>query len=154
MCSRTAGAGNAAVAPDEVGLDELLRSSDIVTLHLPLTTETHHFLGREQIDAMQPGAFLVNTARGALVDTDALIAALERGHLGGVALDVLEGEEGHFYFDRTDGPIDNEALVRLQALPNTLLTPHTAYYTDRALYETVETTMVNCLSFERSRAHG
>lgn len=137
-----------------VSLDELLRSSDIVTLHLPLTVDTFHLVGSQQIASMKRGAVLINTARGGLVDTDALITALERGHLGGVALDVLEGEEGHFSFDCTERPIDNDLLVRLQELPNALLTPHTAFHTDRVLHEVVETTIANCVSFERSRTDG
>ena len=91
-----------ASAAEFVSLDDLLRESDVVTLHCRSTRDTHHFIGREQIDAMKQGAFLVNTGRGALVDTDALIVALESGKLGGAALDVLEGEEGLFYFDCTN----------------------------------------------------
>ena len=140
-----------AAAADFVSLDELLLESDIVTLHVPLNADTHHFIGREQIEMMKQGAFLINTGRGALVDTDALIVALESGKLGGAALDVLEGEEGLFYSDCTTRPIDNQFLLRLQALPNAIVTPHTAYYTERALYDTVERTLVNCLRFERSR---
>ena len=144
--------GRTAAAADVVSRDELLRESDIVTLHLPLNTDTHHCIGRAQLETMKPGAFLVNTGRGALVDTDALVVALELGKLGGAALDVLEGEEGIFYFDRTTTPVDNRALLRLQQLPNTIVTPHTAYYTGRALRDTVEGTLVNCLNFERNRA--
>ena len=129
-------------------------SSDVVTLHVPLNADTHHIIGRQQIEMMRPGAFLVNTGRGALVDTDALVVALERGRLGGAALDVLEGEEGIFYSDCTTTPIDNQFLLRLQALPNVIVTPHTAYYTERALYDTVEQTLVNCLNFERKRTSG
>ncbi len=142
----------AAAAADFVSLEELLRESDVVTLHMPLNADTHHVIGREQVDAMKPGACLVNTGRGALVDTDALISALESGKLGGVALDVLEGEEGIFYFDRTNAPVDNPFLLRLQQLPNAIVTPHTAYYTEGALYDTVEQTLMNCVSFERGRA--
>jgi len=145
---------HAAAAADFVSLDDLLRQSDVVTLHVPLNPDTHHFIGSTQIEAMKPGAFLVNTGRGSLVDSDAVIAALERGRLGGAALDVLEGEEGLFYFDCTRRPVDNQFLVRLQRLPNAIVTPHTAYYTRRALYDTVEKTLSNCLTFERSRAHG
>jgi D-specific alpha-keto acid dehydrogenase len=144
---------HAAAAADLVSLDELLRESDIVTLHLPLNPETHHLIGREEIETMKPGAYLVNTGRGALVDTDALIVALEDGKLGGAALDVLEGEEGLFYFDCTNRPIDNRLLLALQRLPNVIITPHTAYYTRRALYDTVEQTLIKCLAFERGRAH-
>jgi D-specific alpha-keto acid dehydrogenase len=95
---------------------------------------------------------LVNTGRGGLVDTDALLVALESGMLGGVALDVLEGEDGIFYFDCSSRTIDNRCLLRLQQLPNAIVTPHTAYYTARALRDTVEQTLVNCLNFERNRA--
>ena len=101
---------------------------------------------------MKPGAFLVNTGRGALVDTDALVVALEDGTLGGAALDVLEGEEGLFYFDCTNRPVDHPLCRRLQQLPNVLITPHTAYFTGRALYDTVEQTLIKCRDFERSRA--
>jgi D-specific alpha-keto acid dehydrogenase len=140
-------------AAEFVSLDELLLESDVVTLHLPLNTETHHLIGRREIETMKQGAFLVNTGRGALVDTDALIVALKDGRLGGAALDVLEGEEGLFYFDCTNRPIDNCLLLRLQRLPNVIITPHTAYYTRRALYDTVEQTLIKCLEFESSRAH-
>ena len=141
----------ASAAADFVPLDALLRESDVVTLHIPLNPETHHFIGREQLDTMKHGAVLVNTGRGALVDTDALIGALESGQLGSAALDVLEGEDGIFYFDRTTSPVDHPHLHRLQQLPNAIVTPHTAYYTERALRDTVEKTLINALSFERNR---
>lgn len=140
-----------AVAATFVPLDALLRESDVVTLHLPLDAETYHFMGCDELEAMKPGAILVNTGRGALVDTAALLHLLEHGRLGGVALDVLEGEDGIFYCDRSTTPVDHPALLRLQALPNAIVTPHTAYYTDRALRDTVETTLANVLRFERTR---
>jgi len=140
------------VGAELVPLERLLRESDVVTLHLPLDPSTRHIIGREQLAAMEPGAFLVNTGRGALVDTRALLDALERGHLGGAALDVLEGEDGIFYCDRTTSPFDHPFLARLQRLPNAIVTPHTAYYTTRALHDTVEQTLVKALEFERSRA--
>jgi D-specific alpha-keto acid dehydrogenase len=143
----------ASAAAEFVSLDELLLESDVVTLHLPLNAETHHLVGRREIETMKPGAYLINTGRGSLVDTDALIGALEDGRLGGAALDVLEGEEGLFYFDCTNRPIDNRHLPALQRLPNVIITPHTAYYTRRALYDTVEQTLIKCRNFERSRAH-
>jgi D-specific alpha-keto acid dehydrogenase len=133
-------------------LRELLEKSDIVTLHTPLNADTYHIIGREQIALMKQDAFLVNTGRGALVDTDELIKALEAGKLGGAALDVLEGEEGLFYFDCSQGPVDNQFLQKLQKMPNVIVTPHTAYYTRRALYDTVEKTILNCLDFERGRS--
>ncbi|MEU0938050.1 D-isomer specific 2-hydroxyacid dehydrogenase family protein [Embleya sp. NPDC005971] len=139
---------------DYVPLDELLRRSDMVTLHTPLTAETHHLLDRRRIRHMRHGAFIVNTGRGALLDTEALVAALESGRLGGAALDVLEGEEGIFYADCSDKPLRSDLLLRLQKLPNVLVSPHTAYYTDRALRDTVENSMANCLKHESGNQHG
>jgi D-specific alpha-keto acid dehydrogenase len=138
---------------DYVGLDELLRSSDIVTLHTPLDAGTHHLLDRRRLELMKAGAFVVNTGRGPLLDTEALVAALENGRLGGAALDVLEGEEGVFYADCRGGPVRSELLVRLQKLPNVLISPHTAYYTDHALGDTVENSIINCLNFESGKRH-
>ncbi len=139
---------------DYVPLDELLRHSDIVTLHTPLTADTHHLLNRRRIEGMKHGAFIVNTGRGSLLDTEALVSALESGRLGGAALDVVEGEEGVFYADRRNTPIDSKPLLRLQELPNVIISPHTAYYTDHALRDTVENSIVNCLKFESGRQHG
>ncbi len=131
-----------------VSLDELARQSDVITLHTPLTADTHHLLDRRRIERMKQGAYVVNTGRGSLLDTEALLSALERGRLGGAALDVLEGEEGIFYADRSSMDIDDALMLRLHELPNVLISPHTAYYTDHALRDTVENTIVNCLSFE------
>ncbi len=138
---------------EPVSFDELVRRSDVVTLHLPLTAATHHVMGRRQIEAMKPGAVLVNTARGALVDTEALIAALAGGRLGGAALDVLEGEERHIASRRPAPPVDDLLRRRLRRLPNVVVTPHVAYRTRRALQETVETTLTQCLTHERNRIH-
>ncbi|MEY9926178.1 D-specific alpha-keto acid dehydrogenase [Catenulispora sp. GP43] len=137
-----------------VPFDGLLRHSDIVTLHTPLTAETHHLLNHQRIGTMKPDAFVINTGRGSLLDTEALLQALESGRLGGAALDVLEGEEGIFYADRRDHPIESKTLLRLQELPNVLVSPHTAYYTDHALSDTVENSLINCLKFESRNHHG
>ena len=140
------------ISADYVALDELLQQSDIATLHTPLDADTHHLLSRRRIDRMKRGAFVINTGRGALLDTEALISALESGRLGGAALDVLEGEEGIFYADCRDKPIASKSLLRLQELPNVLVSPHIAFYTDHALRDIVENSIVNCLKFE-SRNH-
>lgn len=134
---------------DYVTLDELLRQSDIVTLHTPLNEATNHLIDRQRIGQMKPGAFIINTGRGALLDTKALIGALESGWLNGAALDVLEGEEGIFYLDYREKTIESRLLLRLLELPNVLITPHTAYYTEHALKDTIENTIINCLNFER-----
>jgi D-specific alpha-keto acid dehydrogenase len=141
-------------AADYVPLDELLKQSDIVTLHTPLNAETHHLLDRQRIEQMRRGAYIVNTGRGSLLDTEALVSALESGGLGGAALDVLEGEEGIFYADCRNKPIESELFLRLQKLPNAIVSPHTAYYTDHALSDTVENSIINCLRFEGGRQHG
>jgi len=131
-----------------VPLDQLLQRSDIVTLHTPLNADTHHLLNRRRIAQMKPGALIVNTGRGSLLDTEALIWALETGRLGGAALDVLEGEDGIFYADCRGRRLETEFLLRLHRLPNVLISPHTAYYTDHALSDAVENTLINCLKFE------
>ena len=129
-------------------LDELLALSDVVTLHTPLTAETHHLLSPERIARLKRGAIVINTGRGSLIDTGALVAALECGRLGGAALDVVEGEEGIFYADRGGEAIDHEWLLRLQQLPNVLVSPHIAYYTDHALLDIVENSLVACVAAE------
>ena len=138
---------------DYASLGELLQQSDIVTLHTPLTADTHHLLDRARIQRMKHGAFVINTGRGALLDTSALVSALESGRLGGAAVDVLEGEEGIFYADCRGRPIESRLLVRLQELPNVFVSPHIAYYTDHALSDMVEHTMANCLKFARENRH-
>ncbi|HEX6520232.1 MAG TPA: D-isomer specific 2-hydroxyacid dehydrogenase family protein [Streptosporangiaceae bacterium] len=141
-------------AADYVPLDELLQLSDIVTLHTPLNSDTHHLLDRRRIEQMKRGAYIINTGRGSLLDTEVLIPALESGRLGGVALDVLEGEEGIFYADCRSKPIESKLLLRLQELPNALISPHTAYYTDHALSDIVQSSIISCLDFEGRKRHG
>ncbi|MGA4837886.1 D-isomer specific 2-hydroxyacid dehydrogenase family protein [Streptomyces sp. G45] len=140
--------GRAGSGAADVPLDTLLEQSDIVTLHTPLNADTHHLLHRHRIERMKHGAFVINTGRGALIDTEALVSALDSGFLGGAALDVIEGEEGVFYADCRDKPLASKALARLQELPNVVISPHTAYYTDHALRDTVENSLTNCLEFE------
>ena len=140
-------------AVEHVPLDDLLRRSDLVTLHAPLTAATRHLLDRRRLARLKDGALIVNTGRGALIDTEALVQELESGRLGGAALDVVEGEEGVFYADLRSEPVQGKTLLRLQELPNALITPHTAYYTDHALRDTVRNSLTNCLSFESGNQH-
>jgi D-specific alpha-keto acid dehydrogenase len=154
VIERLRGFGCKALACDRNQSPEtLLRNSDIITLHMPLCADTRHIIGREQISKMKQGAILINTGRGALVDTGALIDALESGKLGGAALDVVEGEEGIFYFDYSLKPIAHTFLLKLQAMPNVIITPHTAYYTEQALRDIALITLQNCLNYERSLAN-
>jgi len=116
-----------------VKMDELLEKSDVISLHLPLTPETHHILNGESIARMKQGAYLVNTSRGKLVDSAAVIAALKTGHLGGVALDVYEEEEGVFFEDHSATVLQDDVLSRLLTFPNVLITSHQAFLTNEAL---------------------
>jgi D-specific alpha-keto acid dehydrogenase len=136
-------------AARRVPLDGLLEASDVVTLHVPLDQATRHLIGTEQLARMKRGAVLVNTGRGAVVDTGALLDALDDGRLGGAALDVLEGEEGTFYCDWSGRPLAHSDLARLLDMANVIVTPHMAFHTDRALHDTVERTLTACLHFER-----
>ena len=147
------GGRTAQVSAELTSLDELLAESDIVTLHLPLNVGAHHIIARAELMMMKHGALLINTGRGALVDTPALVAALQSGHLGGAAVDVIEGEEGVFHTDHSDRPVEDESLATLLRLPNVIVTPHTAYFTQRALHDTVEGTLARCVKYERSRTN-
>ena len=122
-----------------VGLDELLAESDVVTLHAPSTKDNYHMIDAWALVLMKDDAVLVNTARGAPVDTDALIDALEVGKLSGVALDVLEHEDGLYYIDRMGDVIVNRRMAVLRSFPNVILTPHSAFYTDVDVYQMAET---------------
>lgn len=132
----------------DISLAELLRQSDIVTLHTPLNSDTYHLIDGHRMKQLKPGAVLINTGRGALLDTTALIRALESGALSAAALDVIEGEEGIFSTDCGETVIGNPALVRLAHMPNVLITPHTAYYTEHALSDMFVGSITNCLRFE------
>jgi len=114
-------------------LDGIFKSSDVISLHLPLTPETHHLIDERAVDLMKPGAILLNTSRGKLVDSAALIRALKSGHLSGVALDVYEEEEGVFFEDLSEAPLQDDVLSRLLTFPNVLITAHQAFLTHEAL---------------------
>ena len=137
-----------ATSAEYVTLEELLRMSDVVTLHTPLTPVTHNLLDAHRLEQMKPAAVVVNTGRGPLVDNAALATALQSGRLGGAALDVVEGEEGVFYADCRDRPIPSASLALLQQLPNVLISPHTAFFTDHALADAVEDSLARCLAYE------
>ena len=126
-----------------VELDELLQLSDVVSLHAPLTPETHHLIDADRIQRMKPGALLINTSRGALVDTAALITGLKDGQLGGAGLDVYEEESEYFFEDRSDQVITDDVLARLLTFPNVLVTSHQAFLTADALQSIAETTANN-----------
>ena len=117
--------------------------SDVLLLHVPLTPETHHIIRAETLDLMKPGAILINVSRGALIDTKALIAALNSGRLGGVGLDVYEEEEGIFFEDLSGQVLQDDELARLLTFPNVLVTAHQAFLTREALSDIARTTVAN-----------
>jgi D-lactate dehydrogenase len=137
-----------------VGWDELLRASDIISLHLHPAPETFHIINKDSIALMKDGAILVNTARGGLVDSEALIEAVETGKIGGAALDVHEDELNLYYKDLRGQPLANRPLAVLRSFPNVIVTPHTAFYTDQTVSDMVEHTIRNCLREEERIASG
>ncbi|MCP9959295.1 MULTISPECIES: 2-hydroxyacid dehydrogenase [Streptomyces] len=137
-----------------VGKDELLAASDLVSLHVPLTPRTRHLLDGPALDLMKDDAILVNSSRGGLVDTDALVARLRAGRFAGVGLDVYEAEAGLFHHDKSLVGIDDDTLARLMTFPNVLVTSHQAYYTAEAVGEIVEATLRNVTDYAEGRRGG
>lgn len=130
-------------------LSELLRESDIISLHVPLTPATHHLIDAAALAQVKPGVMLINTGRGALVDSRALIDALKRGHVGAAGLDVYEEEEGIFFQNLSDQVLQDDVLARLLTFPNVLITSHQAFLTREALVNIAETTLASVRAFER-----
>lgn len=126
-----------------VDRDELFRSSDVISLHCPLTPENHHLINRESLAFMKSGLILINTGRGALIDTKALIESLKDGKIRGAGLDVYEEEEKYFFEDWSLEPIQDDVLARLIQFPNVLLTSHQAFLTEEALTEIARVTIDN-----------
>ena len=130
-----------------VSLEELYKRSDIISLHCPLTTETHHVIDRDAFDIMERKPFLINTSRGALVDSEALLDALNDGKIRGAALDVYEEEANVFYEDMSDKIIKDDTLALLMSRPNVLITSHQAFLTEEALENIAEITIQNLDDF-------
>lgn len=126
-----------------VPLDTLFRESDVISLHCPLTESSHHIIDREALGKMKDGAFLLNTSRGALVDSEALLEALTAGKLRGAALDVYEEEANLFYEDMSDKIIKDDTLALLVSRPNVLITSHQAFLTEEALDNIASVTIQN-----------
>lgn len=124
-------------------MDEVLKKSDVVSLHVPLSYDNYYLINKKKLALMKPEAILINTARGAIVDTNALIDVLEKKKIAGYCTDVLEKEKGTFFEDHSSDGIENEQLKKLLSLPNVLLTPHQAYMTAEALSNIATTTFQN-----------
>lgn len=133
-------------------LDRLLAASDIVSLHCPLTPETHHLIGDGAFARMKDGVMLINTSRGALVDTPAVIRALKSGTIGALGLDVYE-EEGDLFFEDLSGEVlQDDTFARLLTFPNVIITGHQAFFTRDALENIARTTLDNVRAIERGEA--
>jgi D-lactate dehydrogenase len=130
-------------------LSDLYREADIISLHVPLTDTTRHIIDERALSLMKKGVVLINTGRGGLIDTKAMIAALKKGTIGGAGLDVYEEEEGIFFFDLSDKGLQDDTLARLLTFPNVLITAHQAFLTHEALHEIARTTIQNVSLFER-----
>ncbi|MCB1000145.1 MAG: 2-hydroxyacid dehydrogenase [Acidimicrobiales bacterium] len=135
-----------------VSLDEIWERSDIVSLNCPLTAETYHLVSHDVVARLKPGVMLVNTGRGALVDTVAVIEGLKSGRIGSVALDVYEEEAPLFFEDRSSEVLTDDVFARLLTFPNVLVTAHQAFLTNEALAAIAETTLANLDDLEDGRA--
>ena len=135
-------------------MDNLLARSDVVTLHCPLTPENRHVINRAAIARMKEGVMLINTSRGALVDTVAVIEALKSGRIGYLGLDVYEEEEQIFFEDRSGLIISDDVFSRLLTFPNVIITGHQAFFTREALDGIAATTIKNITDFEDGRTSG
>lgn len=132
-----------------VAREELLQSSDIISLHCPLVPSTHHLIDDEAVDLMKRGVMIINTSRGALVNTLAVVRGLKSGHIGYVGLDVYEEEADLFFEDLSNRVIQDDIFTRLLTFPNVLVTSHQAFFTVNALEEIASVTMHNISQFER-----
>jgi D-lactate dehydrogenase len=132
-----------------VELEALISSSDIITLHCPLLPSTHHLINSERIGRMKPGVMLINTSRGGLVDTRAVIDGLKSGQIGYLGLDVYEEEAELFFEDRSTSVIQDDVFMRLLTFPNVLVTSHQAFFTQEALQEIARVTALNLSQMER-----
>ena len=132
-------------------LAELLRDSDIVSLHCPLTPESHHLINKETLAQMRHGVMLINTSRGALIDTQDVTEALKSGKIGHLGLDVYEQEADLFYENLSGTIIQDDVFQRLLTFPNVLITAHQAFFTENALKNIAETTLGNITDFENGK---
>lgn len=136
-----------ALGAEYVALPVLLRDSDIVTLHCPLVPETHHLINAETLSHFKPGAMLINTSRGALIDTSAVIRGLKSGKIGALGLDVYEEEADMFFEDLSNHMLQDDVFARLLTFPNVVITGHQAFFTREALTAIAETTLANIADF-------
>lgn len=131
-----------------VSIEELVKQADVISLHCPLTTETEHIINQNTISLMKQGVYLINTSRGRLIDTEAVIEGLREKKFGGVGLDVYEEEEGVFFEDRSNDIITDDNLARLMTFPNVLVTSHMGFFTQEAMQAIAIETLENAHALE------
>lgn len=141
-----------ALGLEYVELERLFAESDVITLHCPLTPDTHHLIDAEALQHMKPGVMIVNTSRGGLIDTPAVIEGLKDGTVGHLGLDVYEEETDLFFEDLSDRIIRDDVFSRLLTFPNVLVTGHQAFFTHNALEQIAETTAANVEAFAHGRS--
>lgn len=131
-----------------VSLDEMMSRCDVITIHAPSNEQTYHIINEKTVSEMKDGVCIVNTARGTLIDTPALIKGLIDGKIGSAALDVLENENGLYYYNRMGDVMDNTEMALLRSFPNVILSPHTAFYTQQDVREMIENNFRSLYRFE------
>ncbi|MGM5631061.1 2-hydroxyacid dehydrogenase [Apibacter raozihei] len=134
-----------------VALDELLKQSDIISLHCPLTPETHHIINKDTIELMKKGVYLINTSRGGLIDTRAIIEGLKTKKIGALGIDVYEQEEKLFFRDLSETIIEDDTIQLLLSFPNVLVTAHQAFFTEEALSQIALVTLDNLKQLEETK---
>ncbi len=134
-----------------VDLPELLQRSDIISLHCPLFPETHHIINASAIAQMKPGVMLINTSRGGLIDTQAVIDGIKNRTIGYLGIDVYEQEEGLFFEDWSEDIIQDDVFQMLQSFPNVVITAHQGFFTRNALENIAETTLASITAFEQGQ---
>jgi D-lactate dehydrogenase len=134
-----------------VSLDKIFSDSDIISLHIPLSKETQHLINSDALEKMKKGVMLINTSRGGLIDTKALISGLKSGKLGSAGLDVYEEEQQFFFQDLSSHILNDDVLIRLMTFPNVVLTSHQGFLTKEALDNIADTTLQNITDFQNGK---
>ena len=133
-----------------VSLDQLLSESDVISLHCPLMDSTHHLINKESISKMKENVMIINTSRGGLIDTKAVIDGLKSKHIGYLGIDVYEQEEKLFFRDLSHTIIEDDTIQRLMSFPNVLVTAHQAFFTEEALFQIATSTLTSLSHFEKN----
>jgi D-lactate dehydrogenase len=134
-----------------VDIETLFRESDIITMHVPATRDNYHIINKESIEKMKKGVIIINTARGSLINTSDLIDGIESLKVGAASMDVIEGETGLYYEDKKCEIIKNRNMAVLKSYPNVIITPHTAFYTNQAVSDMVENSILSCIYFAEGK---